>query len=102
MELKNLLAQIDLNLSAHSVNQQNLDQGLATVTVQRLVTDSRACVSGDLFIGMTGTNVDGGKFAPKAISQGALGRWFQRLPMSIYNKSVTKLIVIQRSFSGSS
>ncbi len=72
MELKNLLAQIDLNLSAHSVNQQNLDQGLATVPVQRLVTDSRACVSGDLFIGMTGTNVDGGKFAPKAISQGAI------------------------------
>ncbi|MFN7717023.1 MAG: UDP-N-acetylmuramoyl-L-alanyl-D-glutamate--2,6-diaminopimelate ligase [Pseudanabaenaceae cyanobacterium] len=72
MELKNLLAQIDLNLLAHSVNQQNLDQGLATVTVERLVTDSRACVSGDLFIGMTGTNVDGGKFAPKAISQGAI------------------------------
>ncbi len=72
MELKNLLAQIDRNLLAHSVNQQNLDQGLATVTVQRLVTDSRACVSGDLFIGMTGTNVDGGKFAPKAISQGAV------------------------------
>jgi UDP-N-acetylmuramoyl-L-alanyl-D-glutamate--2,6-diaminopimelate ligase len=40
--------------------------------VKRLITDSRACGSGDLFIGITGTQVDGGKFAPQAIAQGAI------------------------------
>ncbi|MEI6429651.1 MAG: UDP-N-acetylmuramoyl-L-alanyl-D-glutamate--2,6-diaminopimelate ligase [Pseudanabaena sp. ELA607] len=77
MELKNLLAQTDLDILTHSVNQDNLAQNnlaqsLGNAIVQRLVTDSRNCTSGDLFIGMTGTHVDGGKFAPKAISQGAI------------------------------
>ncbi len=41
--------------------------------VERLVTDSRQCQPGDLFIGMPGSRVDGGKFALTAIEQGAIG-----------------------------
>ncbi len=41
--------------------------------VERLVTDSRQCQPGDLFIGMPGTRVDGGGFALQAIERGALG-----------------------------
>ncbi|AFY70656.1 UDP-N-acetylmuramoylalanyl-D-glutamate--2,6-diaminopimelate ligase [Thalassoporum mexicanum PCC 7367] len=40
--------------------------------IDRLVTDSRQCQTGDLFIGMPGTKVDGAQFALKAIRQGAV------------------------------
>lgn len=39
--------------------------------VQRLVTDSRECRGGDLFIGLPGTRIDGGEFALQALKQGA-------------------------------
>jgi UDP-N-acetylmuramoyl-tripeptide--D-alanyl-D-alanine ligase len=39
----------------------------------RVVIDSRAAGPGDLFVGLTGGNVDGGRFAPQALEAGAWG-----------------------------
>jgi len=39
----------------------------------RVVIDSRAVGAGDLFVGLTGENVDGGRFAAQALEAGAWG-----------------------------
>jgi len=39
----------------------------------RVVIDSRDVGAGDLFVGLTGGNVDGGRFAPQALAGGAWG-----------------------------
>jgi UDP-N-acetylmuramoyl-tripeptide--D-alanyl-D-alanine ligase len=39
----------------------------------RVVIDSRAVGAGDLFVGLAGGNVDGGRFAPQALEAGAWG-----------------------------
>jgi UDP-N-acetylmuramoyl-tripeptide--D-alanyl-D-alanine ligase len=39
----------------------------------RVVIDSREVGPGDLFVGLTGGNVDGGRFAPQALAAGAWG-----------------------------
>jgi UDP-N-acetylmuramoyl-tripeptide--D-alanyl-D-alanine ligase len=39
----------------------------------RAVIDSRQAGPGDLFFGLAGRNVDGGRFAPQALAQGAWG-----------------------------
>jgi len=39
----------------------------------RAVIDSRAAGDGDLFVGLRGEHVDGGRFAPQALAQGAWG-----------------------------
>jgi UDP-N-acetylmuramoyl-tripeptide--D-alanyl-D-alanine ligase len=39
----------------------------------RAVIDSRAAGAGDLFVGVPGENVDGGRFAPQALAAGAWG-----------------------------
>jgi UDP-N-acetylmuramoyl-tripeptide--D-alanyl-D-alanine ligase len=39
----------------------------------RAVIDSRAAAAGDLFVGLPGANVDGGRFAPQALAGGAWG-----------------------------
>jgi UDP-N-acetylmuramoyl-tripeptide--D-alanyl-D-alanine ligase len=39
----------------------------------RVVIDSREVGRGDLFVGLTGGNVDGGRFAPQALAAGAWG-----------------------------
>jgi UDP-N-acetylmuramoyl-tripeptide--D-alanyl-D-alanine ligase len=40
---------------------------------QRAVIDSRGAGPGDLFVGLPGANVDGGRFAPQALAGGAWG-----------------------------
>jgi UDP-N-acetylmuramoyl-tripeptide--D-alanyl-D-alanine ligase len=40
---------------------------------ERVVIDSRAVGAGDLFVGLTGENVDGGRFAAAALEAGAWG-----------------------------
>ena len=57
---------------------QNSQPELDGLEIKRVITDSRACQAGDLFIGMTGTQVDGGKFAPQAIAQGAIAALISR------------------------
>ncbi|MDX2256116.1 MAG: UDP-N-acetylmuramoyl-L-alanyl-D-glutamate--2,6-diaminopimelate ligase [Pseudanabaenaceae cyanobacterium bins.39] len=61
-----------LGLLLASAGYRNLPSELEMLEVKRIITDSRVCQSGDLFIGMTGTQVDGGKFAQVAIAQGAI------------------------------
>jgi UDP-N-acetylmuramoyl-tripeptide--D-alanyl-D-alanine ligase len=39
----------------------------------RVVIDSREVSAGDLFVGLAGGNVDGGRFAPQALASGAWG-----------------------------
>ncbi|MDQ3410119.1 MAG: Mur ligase domain-containing protein, partial [Actinomycetota bacterium] len=39
----------------------------------RAVIDSRAVETGDLFVGLPGVNVDGGRFAAQALADGAWG-----------------------------
>jgi UDP-N-acetylmuramoyl-tripeptide--D-alanyl-D-alanine ligase len=39
----------------------------------RAIIDSRAARAGDLFVGLVGDNVDGGRFAPQALAGGAWG-----------------------------
>ena len=39
----------------------------------RAIIDSRAARAGDLFVGLVGDNVDGGRFAPQALASGAWG-----------------------------
>ncbi len=43
-----------------------------TTAITGLRNDSRACQPGDLFIGLPGTQADGGSFWPQALAQGAV------------------------------
>src|SRR5215212_10113461 len=40
---------------------------------ERVTIDSRDVRPGDLFVGLPGSSVDGGRFAPQALAQGAWG-----------------------------
>ncbi|HIK05840.1 MAG TPA: UDP-N-acetylmuramoyl-L-alanyl-D-glutamate--2,6-diaminopimelate ligase [Trichormus sp. M33_DOE_039] len=64
MKLRELLATVD--------GVEQLPATLADAEVQGLKTNSHACSTGDLFIGMPGTRVDGGEFWPSAIAAGAV------------------------------
>jgi UDP-N-acetylmuramoyl-L-alanyl-D-glutamate--2,6-diaminopimelate ligase len=63
MKLRELLAKANLPTPEHDA----LD-----LEVNRVCTNSHTCRSGDLFIGMPGTRVDGGEFSGSALSQGAI------------------------------
>jgi UDP-N-acetylmuramoyl-L-alanyl-D-glutamate--2,6-diaminopimelate ligase len=65
MKLRELLAHSQIN---HSSDHPNLD-----LEVTGLKTNSHTCTTGDLFIGMPGTRVDGGEFWQGAIALGAIG-----------------------------
>jgi UDP-N-acetylmuramoyl-L-alanyl-D-glutamate--2,6-diaminopimelate ligase len=65
MKLRELLAHSQIN---HSSDHPNLDS-----EVTGLKTNSHTCTTGDLFIGMPGTRVDGGEFWQGAIALGAIG-----------------------------
>ena len=64
--LRELLAQLPPGLIS-AIDHPALDQ-----TVTGLCSNSKNCQSGDLFIGMPGTRVDGGEFWPGAIERGAI------------------------------
>ena len=64
MKLRELLAKVD---AIETVEHQALDR-----EVTRLCTNSQACKSGDLFIGMPGTKVDGGEYWQNAVAGGAI------------------------------
>jgi UDP-N-acetylmuramoyl-L-alanyl-D-glutamate--2,6-diaminopimelate ligase len=65
MKLRELLAKIDGILA-------NPEHKSLECEVTGLSTNSHACQSGDLFIGLPGTRVDGGTFWPSAMEQGAI------------------------------
>ncbi len=65
MKLRDLLAKVP------NISQMPADEVL-DLEVKGLCTNSHACEAGDLFIGMPGTRVDGGKFWPSAIASGAV------------------------------
>ena len=64
MKLKELLAKVD---GISVTNHQALER-----EVKGLCTNSQACQTGDLFIGMPGTRVDGGEFWRGAMASGAI------------------------------
>ncbi len=65
MKLRELLTKVQ------SVSVSNNHPALET-EITGLVTNSHACQTGDLFLGMPGTRVDGGDFWPSAIANGAI------------------------------
>ncbi len=65
MKLRDLLAKVE------TINPIREHQALEQ-EVANLCTNSQVCESGDLFIGMPGTKVDGGEFWQNAVSAGAI------------------------------
>ena len=66
MKLRELLAKVP------NISLTNNYQALET-EIKGLATNSHACQTGDLFLGMPGTRVDGGDFWKSAIANGAVG-----------------------------
>ncbi|MEA5618941.1 UDP-N-acetylmuramoyl-L-alanyl-D-glutamate--2,6-diaminopimelate ligase [Cronbergia sp. UHCC 0137] len=66
MKLRELLATLKTEV-------QLSNPTFADVEVTGLKTNSHACGTGDLFVGMPGTRVDGGDFWPSALTAGAVG-----------------------------
>lgn len=65
MELRELLEKA-------GIDYPNSDRLILAKTVNRIITDSRQVQSGDLFIGMPGTKVDGSEYAQEALTKGAI------------------------------
>ncbi|MEM7065242.1 MAG: UDP-N-acetylmuramoyl-L-alanyl-D-glutamate--2,6-diaminopimelate ligase [Cyanobacteria bacterium P01_B01_bin.77] len=66
MTLRELLAKLPSGLLP------DLEHPALDREITGLCTHSKKCQSGELFIGMPGTQVDGGKFWPSAIASGAI------------------------------
>ncbi|MDX2272200.1 MAG: UDP-N-acetylmuramoyl-L-alanyl-D-glutamate--2,6-diaminopimelate ligase [Cyanobacteriota bacterium] len=67
MRLGELLALADLRTEL-----SHLPPPAADPWIQRIVTDSRRVEAGDLFVGLPGSQVDGGQFWAEALAQGAV------------------------------
>jgi UDP-N-acetylmuramoyl-L-alanyl-D-glutamate--2,6-diaminopimelate ligase len=65
MKLRELLAAVKSVLKA-------IDRPALDLEVKGICTNSHACSTGDLFIGIPGTRVDGGEFWQSAIERGAI------------------------------
>lgn len=78
--MKKLLSQI-LPAFEHkivSVDGTNIDpEGMGSIPVETLVFDSREVVKNSLFFALPGTHVDGNKYIPQAIKNGANAVVFQ-------------------------
>ena len=70
MELKELIKQIAVEKTF----------GKTDVRIRRAHFDSRQVGEGDVFVAMRGEHVDGHKFIPKAIEQGAAGIIAEQAP----------------------
>ena len=68
-------------------------QGNADVDITGVNIDSRRICPGHLFVAMKGTQVDGHKFIPKAIEQGAAAILCEELPEQTDDKAVTYIQV---------
>lgn len=75
MKLRELLTTISelVNLPDHgALDHEALDHEALDHEVTGLCTNSLACQTGELFLGMPGTRVDGGEFWPGALKAGAI------------------------------
>jgi UDP-N-acetylmuramoyl-L-alanyl-D-glutamate--2,6-diaminopimelate ligase len=86
MKLRELLAHSQIN---YSNEHPNLD-----LEVTGLKTNSHTCGSGDLFIGMPGTRVDGGEFWQGAIAAGAIGAVISAAAATAHPPTETNCVAI--------
>lgn len=74
--LKEILKDVDVRAT----------EGKLSVEVKNLQFDSRKIAEGDLFIAVSGTQVDGHEFIEKAIEQGATSIVCERIPANLADK----------------
>jgi UDP-N-acetylmuramoyl-L-alanyl-D-glutamate--2,6-diaminopimelate ligase len=86
MKLRELLSQSQIPFSS---THPNLD-----LEVTGLKTNSHACTTGDLFIGMPGTRVDGGEFWQGSISSGAIGAVISPAAVQVHPADGNNCVVI--------
>jgi UDP-N-acetylmuramoyl-L-alanyl-D-glutamate--2,6-diaminopimelate ligase len=85
MKLRELLTQSQITFSSEHPSLE--------LEVTGLKTNSHTCKTGDLFIGMPGTRVDGGEFWPGSIAAGAIGAVISPAAAQLHPPSADHLVV---------
>ncbi|BFM39355.1 UDP-N-acetylmuramoyl-L-alanyl-D-glutamate--2,6-diaminopimelate ligase [Synechocystis sp. LKSZ1] len=83
--LRDLLADIP---GVQASNHPHLDQSITALS-----TNSHACPTGSLFIGMPGTRVDGGEFWPSALEAGAMAALVTPQALAKYPAPATACVI---------